>query len=382
MERLKSRAFQIATGLTVLLVLASILLPQLLGGNGTEWKVAVVGLDPGAVEATMEALQGDDEPIPVEARRLTSRDEAVASIEAGDADAALIVGEGVLVDTDTSRLLETLSVATMTSLQLPERAAALGLTPQEVATLLGSGAAIVPISEAAAEEDDSLVGGAETLALVATILLFVSIVTYGQWILIGVIEEKSNRVVEVVVGTVPPRLLLIGKVLGIGLLGLLQLLVVAIVAFVALQVTNGLDLPATTGPTVAATALWFLLGFAFYATAYAAAGALVSRQEEAQNAAFPMTLVLMGAYFLATFSISGDNQLVRIASLLPPFAPMTMPMRIALGRATSAEIAISYILMIIGVWLLMRFAARVYRGGILRSGGKIRINEALRSAED
>jgi ABC-2 type transport system permease protein len=378
-ERVKSRAFQISTALTVVLVLVAVVAPQFFDGDDPEWRVAVVGADPGSVEAAMAALQGDDDPIPTRARSVSSRLTAVALLEAGEIDAALIAGEGVLVDRGTSRVLSTLAAAALTAIDLTDRAAQLGLSPAQVAQLLSLDRAPIESIEGPAPEDAG--SGAETLALFATILLFVSIVTYGQWILIGVIEEKSNRVVEVVVGTVPPRTLLAGKVLGIGFLGLIQLVAIAAVAFIALRATGVVDLPDTTGAVVGASAFWFLLGFAFYATAYAAAGALVSRQEEAQNAAFPLTLVLMSAYFIATLSVNGDNPVIRWASLLPPFAPMTMPLRIALDRATPGEIVISSLLMIAGVWILMRVAARIYRGGILRAGGKIKINEAWRSSE-
>ncbi|MCP3976804.1 MAG: ABC transporter permease [bacterium] len=378
-ERVKSRAFQISTALTVVLVLAAIIVPQFFSGTTTEWRVAVVDADASQVALTIELLQSSDDVIRTRARSAPDRASAIEMLASGDVDVVAIGGEGVVTSDGTSRTLATLASAALTAIDLTDRAERLGLSPAQVAELLAIDQAPITSIDGSEEDDDS--GGMESLALFTTILLFVSIVTYGQWILVGVIEEKSNRVVEVVVGTVPPRLLLTGKVLGIGLLGLIQLIVIGIVAFVALRATGVADLPETTGPAVIATAFWFLLGFAFYATAYAAAGSLVSRQEEAQNAAFPLTMIMMSAYFIATFSISGDNPIIKIASLLPPFAPMTMPLRIALGRAEAWEVAVSSTLMILGVWLLIRVAARIYRGGILRAGGKIRLNEAWRSSE-
>ena len=377
-ERLKSRAFQISTALTIVLVLAAVILPQLFDDGPNEWDVGVVGVEPTQLRRTMTALQGERDPVGVNVRTAPSRDELIRQLEDGSIDVGVVGGEGVIVGEGTSRALATLAAASINAVEITNRAEQLGLTPSQVAGLLGIEQ--LPIRSVGGEEEPEG-QGAETLALFATILLFVSIVTYGQWILIGVIEEKSNRVVEVVVGTVPPRTLLTGKVLGIGLLGLIQLVVIAIVAFAALRVTGAGALPDSTGAVVVASAFWFLGGFAFYATAYAAAGALVSRQEEAQNAAFPLTLVLMAAYFVATFSIGGDNPVIRVAALLPPFAPMTMPLQIALGRASATDIIISAVLMIVGVYLLMRAAARIYTGGILRSGGKVRLNDAWRSSE-
>lgn len=376
-ERLKSRAFQISTGLTLVLVLAAVILPQVFAGETPEWTVVSHDVDPEQLELVMGALQGEAEPVPVDAYVVPSREAAIRELEAGEADVAVVGGEGVITSGNTARSLATLAAAALTAIEVTERAEQLGLTPDQVAQLLSLDSTITSI--APPEEDDG--DGPETLALFTTIILFVSIVTYGQWILIGVIEEKSNRVVEVVVGTVRPRTLLTGKVLGIGLLGIIHLVLIAIVALVTLRVTGSSALPGTTGAAIAAAAFWFLAGFAFYAVAYAAAGALVSRQEEAQNAAFPLTLILMTAYFIATFSVTGDNPVIGVTSLLPPFAPMTMPLQIALGRASTLEIVISSVLMILGVILLMRIAARIYRGGILRSGGKIKLSEAWRSSQ-
>ena len=229
-ERLKSRAFQISTALTIVLVLAAVILPQLFDNGPNEWEVGAVDIDPSQLEITMTALQGGTDPVGVNVRTAPSRSDLITLLETGDIDVAVVGGEGVITGDGTSRALATLAAASVTAVELTSRAQQLGLSPGQVASLLGlESPAITSISG----EDETEDRGAETLALFATILLFISIVTYGQWILIGVIEEKSNRVVEVVVGTVPPRILLTGKVFGIGLLGLIQLVVIAIVAFAA-----------------------------------------------------------------------------------------------------------------------------------------------------
>lgn len=127
--------------------------------------------------------------------------------------------------------------------------------------------------------------------------------------------------------------------------------------------------------------VWFILGFAFFATAYAAAGSLVSRQEEAQNAAFPLTILLMVGYFVASFSLSGENTVLRVASLLPPFAPMTMPLRMATGEAALWEIGLSMALMVAAIYLLVRLAGKIYSGGLLHTGAKVKLRDAWRGAE-
>jgi ABC-2 type transport system permease protein len=107
----------------------------------------------------------------------------------------------------------------------------------------------------------------------------------------------------------------------------------------------------------------------------------VSRQEDAQNAAFPLTLVLMAAYFIASFSFTGDNVVLRVASLVPLTAPMTMPIRMATGDAAGWEVMLSLVLMVTSTWLLIRLAGRIYAGGLLRVGSRVKLREAWRGAE-
>ena len=123
-----------------------------------------------------------------------------------------------------------------------------------------------------------------------TILLFVAIVTYGNLVLTGVVEEKSSRVVEVLLARMPARNLLAGKVAGIGLLGLAQFAVTALAALVAAMVVDSVDVPAVSGGVLAWVVVWFVLGYALYAMAYGALGSLASRTEDAQSVAGPVEL--------------------------------------------------------------------------------------------
>ncbi|MBT8213162.1 MAG: ABC transporter permease, partial [Acidimicrobiia bacterium] len=168
---------------------------------------------------------------------------------------------------------------------------------------------------------------------------------------------------------------------GIGALGLLQVLAIVAMSIVVGRFIDLPALPEAAVGTVVWSIVWFFLGFGFYATAYAAAGSLVSRQEEAQNAAFPLTILLLASFYTALFSVGSDNPVLRVASFLPPFAPITMPLRIAGGDAAAWEIAVSLSVMVVSTYLLVRFAGRVYSGGLLRTGGKVKLREAWRSAE-
>lgn len=371
-ERVASRAFQLSTGLTILLVVGFILLPSFLDSSvGRDWTIGTVGDTPPGLAAAVGAAAGNDTTATTSS--FGSRDEARTALDEGKIDIAVDASGVILVDDGTGSELTSLVVASLAALNLEKSAAAMGVQTSDLTDLLTGGYTIdtVGASDASTTADRSF-------AFFATIILFMSIITYGSWILIGVIEEKTNRVVEVVLGSVRPHLLLAGKVLGIGILGIAQIVVIGIVAIAALSLQSAFAIPNAAGAVLAWAFVWYLLGFAFYSVAYAAAGSLVSRQEEAQNAAFPLTLMLMGAYFVASFSITGENAVLRVSSLLPMFAPMTMPLRIAGGDASAAEITFSIALMVVTTYALIRLAGRIYARGLLQSGRRLKWREAWR----
>ncbi len=382
-ERITSRAFQVSTGLTLLLVAAFILLPSILGGDdGQTWTVGTVGSPPPQLKPAIELAAADPDTV-VEISEFDDVAQIEQALRDREIDAGYTQGAIYSIGQDSPDELLALLIAVGGTLELADRAASLGLSQSEVDELLRQNLEVIELSDEPADSGAGDEGstGNRTFAFFGVIFLFISIVTYGQWILIGVIEEKSSRVVEVVLGAVRPHHLLAGKVLGIGVLGLGQLIVVGLVALALIQQSSTFTLPSAAATAAIAVVVWFLLGFAFYATAYAATGSLVSRQEEAQNAAFPLTMVLMAGYFIASFSFTGDNPALRIASLVPATAPMTMPLRMAAGDAALWEIVLSFSLMVVVTWLLIRFAGRVYAGGLLRSAGRIKIRDAWRSAE-
>ncbi len=374
-ERITSRAFQLSTGITVLFIVALILVPTFLGGDDIkQWSIGVVGDAPQGLTVAVDTASGG--AATTDTISFGSRPDAEAALEAGDIDIAVDTQGAIVVDGDTEDQLTTAVVTAMASIEIAARADELGIKVTELADLFTGGYEVESVT--GEEEPDE---ANRIFAFFATVILFMSIVTYGSWILIGVIEEKTNRVVEVVLGTVRPHQLLAGKVLGIGVLGVAQVVLIGVVAITVMTIQDTFEMPAAAGSVLAWAFVWYILGFSFYAVAYAAAGSLVSRQEEAQNAAFPLTMMLMAAYFIASFSITGENTILRISSLLPMFAPMTMPLRIAGGDALAWEIAVSLFLMVIATYGLIRFAGRVYAGGILQSGGRVKWKEAFQTTD-
>jgi ABC-2 type transport system permease protein len=361
-ERLRSRAFLASTLVLLLLVGGSTALSGALSRE-TTYRVAVAAPAPQGLDAALQraAVPFDAK---VQLRVLDSPAAGRRALTAEDVDALLLLGDDRLVfranvDTELAALADTAVRALR--LHLPP-------APELTTTTLGP---------PDAENTD-----AETLvAVVASLLLLVSLAVYGQWVISGVVEEKNNRVVELILSSVQPRHLLAGKVIGIGLLGLGQLaLVVGLAA--ALLAAGVFDAPAALGGSLALVVPWFALGFALYAVAYAAAGALASRQQNADTAGQPVTYTLVAAYFVGYVAVSADSSgtLAQVLTVFPLTAPLVLPARSALVGVPLWQHALAVVLVLASIYALVRFAGRVYAHGLLHGGPGLGTRAAWRLA--
>ena len=220
------------------------------------------------------------------------------------------------------------------------------------------------------------------LANVAVVLLFVSIFTFGYWVLTGVVEEKQSRVVEVVLATVRPRELLMGKVLGIGILGLVQLVLFVLTGLIVARLTGKLELPTTTLPTALLMLSWFAIGYTLYSTMFATLGALANRVEDASNATTPVMIPAIATYLVSLLVVTNDPDglVARVTTFIPFSAPIVVPLRAALGAIAWWEIVAAAAITIAFTYGLFVLGGRVYAGAVLGSGGQMKLRDAWRAA--
>ena len=366
-ERGRSKGYLGSLLFTVFLLVAGFVLPTVFLGNPDAVKLALVGEQPAGLEVTIQAVATAFDA-DLEISTVPDRAVAEAAVKDRTIDAALDVpadlsGAGELI------VLEEASA----TLQ--------GIVGQAVIALR-AGTNAQPPTISALEPPSAEDVTAIIFANAGIILMFIGIFSYGTWVLTGVVEEKQSRVVEVVLATVRPRDLLMGKVLGIGLLALAQLLVLVIAGVAFAQFSGQLTLPPTTAGAVVQLVGWFILGFAFYSTAMGVLGALASRVEEASNASMPVTMSATLAYILSIVFVTQEpaGLLARIMTFLPPAAPMVVPLRAALGEIEAWEIVVSVGLMLASIWLLFAIGGRVYSGAVLQTGGQIRLRDAWRAS--
>jgi ABC-2 type transport system permease protein len=178
----------------------------------------------------------------------------------------------------------------------------------------------------------------------------------------GVVEEKSTRVVELLLSAVRPLQLLTGKLLGIGALAMFQVALLGGIALTIVSTTGSLDVPVSVYATIGTSFLWFVLGFAFFASLSAALASLVSRQEEVSGVMSPVTSLLLVSYLGSLYAANAPNSsLSRLLSLIPPISAIAMPARMASGQASGAEVVLAAVLMIGATVAILAIAARIYQ---------------------
>ncbi|MBN9800895.1 ABC transporter permease [Pseudonocardia alni] len=314
------------------------------------------------------------------ALRLTeagNRATAESMVRTGEADAMLTGAPGTyqLVGLDdVAPGLRSLVADVVEQQAVRESLLAAGADPERVSTLSGVGVRTL-------EPVDTELGQRVGTAFVVTFLLFFSVTAYGAAVAQGVVEEKSGRVVELLLATIPARQLLAGKVLGLGLVGLLQLLILGAVGAAVAVGTGALAVPALLLPTLVSALAWYLVGFFLFATLYAAAGALVSRQEELQSVTAPIAVVLLVPFLLAVAVLPVDprNPVTTVLSFVPYLSQTLMPARTALGVTDWWEPVLAYALALLALAGMVVLSARVYRNSVLRTGARVRWRDALRT---
>lgn len=378
LQRARSRSFLVTVVLSVALVLA-------VGPLVSVWmgptKPTVIGVTGRAAPDVTRALTGSAavSAVPITVRTFDDVAAGETALREGEA-ALLVVDTGELVwnqDVDPTTLA--LARAAVAQVERSAVAAGLGLQAADLTRILAPPAPQLRTLEPFDPQRTARV----VAASIVVVLLYMGIVVFGQFVLLGVMEEKANRVVEVVLSRARPTEVLAGKVLGIGALGLIEITALSGAGLVTVRMIDlpGARLPSLSLAVVTTAIAWFVLGYAFYAVVYAALGATISRQEDVQGAATLPTLMLLPGYFVGLILTADPGNLVaRVFSLIPIWSPVVMPARIALGQAAWWEVLLAVVLLLASAAGLIWCGGRVYSGAILRIGRKVSLREAWRGA--
>jgi ABC-2 type transport system permease protein len=375
-QRGRTRIFAISTIILLLAVALGVALPAILSHNAKPERVGVVGGNPATLAVIVQEA-GRLAGVKVTVVPQPDVATAEAALRSGDLGAVLVKGSEVLVK----------------QVPIGGAASAGGTLPGALAQLAGLDRLFERVPGAAAAAAGGialpvrgLVPPSGTLAnrltgLFTVVIIWVLISVYGTQIALGIGEEKSSRIVEVLLAAVRPVQLLTGKVLGIGLLALGQAAAM-VIAFVVAGFASGSSLVhgAATG-IVLTGGVFIVVGYAFYCTAFAAAGSLVSRQSDVNSTVMPIQLPLIIAYVLSYTVIyaNGANAFYHVLGYLPPTAPIAMPVLYAAGDVPLWQVIVSAVLCAAATVWMARIAAGIYSRSILRTGARVPLRQVLRN---
>ena len=302
-ERSRSKGLWAGTAIMLLVVVAAIVVPALAETDKVTRDVGFAGAIPAELSSVVTE-HGKAVDVTVRVHRYDDVVAGEAAVRDEDIDVLVVDAQRLKWRGEADERLRALLTGAIQLVAVQERAAAAGITPHELAAL----AAPVPVENeelgiAAGRSPDD-----EMAAYAMSLLLLFAMATYGQLVLTGVVQEKSSRVVEVLLARMPARTLLAGKVTGIGLIGFTQFAVTALAALIATLAVDAVDIPAIGGDVLAWVVVWFLLGYAIYAMAYGAFGSLASRTEDASSIAAPVTTLLLVGYWASLIVVSGDPE--------------------------------------------------------------------------
>ncbi len=377
-ERLRGRIFRIGTLIILIIVALAIIIPKLTsgssGGGPTVQTVGVLGgLSPEAKQVVGAATAATKDKVtfsPEPSLAVTK-----TALRKGKLDMAIIDGDQLLLyepaalassPADPTLVLNLAAYLGLLSAYHSDR-----LTPAQAATI--TSAPPVPVRTM----KPGSTSASKSTSVVGLVLLFFMLTQYCTWILIGVMQEKSSRVVEVLLATVRPIQLLGGKVLGIGLVALGQATLIVGFALVVGKAA-GSDLLHGTAPLVLlCELLWLVLGYGFYCWVYAAAGSTAERQDQVQTLAIPLSIpILIGYIYSITVASSGNAGLFfKILAYVPPTAPFCMPVLVALNLVSWWQFVASVLITLAGTAAMAVFAARIYARAVLRTGARVPLRE-------
>lgn len=403
LERVRSKWFLIGTLLGPVLMLAVILVPALLAARDeTEVKVAIIDRRLGDAPANDKLV--DELIIGFAMVRWTG----TASADLGEAGLLAEVRErkinGFLIlppdvlehgvvtyqgDNGTSAQAMARVNGVVTAVIQRRRGLAAGVTDAQVRRMLAP--VLIATKHTTGETGGSSGLATFLVGYIVMFILYLAIILYASNVMRSVVQEKTSRVVELLVAAAKPRALMAGKVLGVGAVGLIQLSVWLGMAVLTLQYrdtllglvgvagTAGVTVPPLSLSEVAVILAYFVLGYFLYASLYAAVGAMVSSEQEAQQAQMPlMTLIIAAMACVQLVANDPRGSTAVVLTTIPFFSPMLMPMRYLLGGATGIDIAMSLAVLIVTIVVVVIAAGRIYRVGILMYGKRPSARELLR----
>lgn len=369
MTKLRDKSFIFGTLFSLALIIISIGASVFFGNRTTDYTVAVLDSSAQTIVEAAQSSQGEDDDT-LHAQRFSSEGEARESLKNDDVDA-------LLTTTNDGWKLTYQQSPSQQLTQILQQSIVATITAQNATQM---GVNLERLSACTQLETQSIEGNDN--AMIATLvgmgfalIFYMATLIFGQLIAQSVVEEKQNRIVEIIATAIPISQLLAGKIIGNIVLAIGQVAVYAIVGLGGLTLTGQTSeygwILSSTGWFVA----FYVVGFAAIATMWAGVGAMASRVEDVGNLSMPLMMVLIGALFAGIYA--GD-QILMVLSFVPVISSTAMPMRLLVEDVPVWQPLLALVLGLLATWLLTLLGARIYRNNIMRGGSAVSWKQALR----
>ena len=395
-EMLRRKSFIISTIIILVIIIIGINVPNILklftNGSETEDKLLIVD-ENNVFEGNLSSLEQIDSGYDVEvSNESITFDDIKTKIDNKEIDDAIVV-EKVDNNIKIRYIVESTTMMTgvpeniisaintiYTNMQINK----LGLTPEQIAS-------ITPNFDFSLEQtEEQKVEGNLLAIMLLSIVLFYAIYFCAYQVSSSITTEKTSKIMETLVTSTSPRTIVLGKTLGIGIVGLIQICVIVAVAlttaYTCLEpglLDSILDMSNFTPYLAIITIIYFILGYTAYALLYALTGSTVSKPEDIQSANGPVAIIAVIGFYLSYFTMMNPtSNLNVIASMLPISSPFCMPFRIMMGLASSTDVLVSILILLVTICLIAKVAIKIYSNAILNYGTKMSFTDLIKIYRD
>lgn len=372
--RARTKAFRVITAVLLAVVIAGPIVAALWPEDNGDLPTATVGVSAAASPQFVQILeQSSTDTYDI---TLLEVDDLDRSIDVGDIDAGIDFPSTLVWDKLADPQLENVLAFALRQDATATAAQTVGLSDSELRSLF------TPLQVEERLVNGSVDGDGVRLAVAygGLFLSFMAVQVFGQLTLLSIVEEKSSRVIEVLLSHIKPRTLLGGKVLGLTVLALVQLLLVVLALVASMLLTSAIEIPASVWRFVPVLLVSAIGGLVIYNTLFALLGSLISRQEDASQIMLPAMIPILGGFLFGQTAVFGNASSIaaRVLTFIPFTSPMLLPVRVARDAIATWEIVLAIGLLLLGAVLLMRLAGRVYEFTLLRTGSRVGWAELIR----